>query len=576
MIISTQDLQINWLERNRAELKRIMAENGVIVQPNETLADALARVYQLPPLTQSPAEGTAPEFHELSSRRLQLQRTNPLRAELKAVWDKVPEPAEIPETDDPMAPLLPKPEETDNDYLRGFAYLGQKRRLAQQKGLRWLLEEQRQLLLRLKNQAWYGKISALGYGLAIGLSLAGFLALLVGLGTWWVMPIIGLVSWFPMQQNFWISRRAPSELIFDLFSSPRESTPDYSWGRELLARLLGLCNALIYGGLIAYGMWEFFTIAAWTASPLGMLICKAATFILGMMVFLPELGLGIKFNREQLKANPIKKLLASILIDANGRLLKPNLALITTLSYGELFERASAKHLWRFTWVFACTLIGTVFTALAAADMASSLLGIPFGAGCALLSIMAMSLMPFYLDKALKNAVKLHESDYVKQNTVETSEQKPQAEKNLEPGLSHSPGEKYQVFTRWVNAAMNSVPAFIGGVGLLTGFGGMVIGVLTAFAGGVASFLSGEDGREVGYEDIIDAELTQTNQAYRQLTCKEIPGPPTVEVDGARQEATRHPLMFRPFHTTAETQERELHLLCGTLPDSAWKKMKSA
>lgn len=542
MKISQFDFQTNWLARNDDYIRGLIrAQYSSYEFNNEdmllSLPELLCKVagFSRGDFPWAEYEGQNTEFLALVFFINKLPEDSIIRREVLALLQPAPE----------RTPSDEDEELSDDAYEKGFEYFKTKRALAKKKSLRWYLEHQLAVLARLKNLAWWGKGAALMYGLAIGISMAGFMAMTIGFGiitqNWWMLAIPLGISWFSMQTNFWISRRAPSELMFDLFTSPREKPGSIL--KEGFARFLGLCNAFVYGGLTAYGTWEFFTVVGMTGSLTGLLLCGAATFALSMMVFLPELGLGIKFNRQQLDKSPRKRyqeMCASLTVDRDG---KP-----VPATPGNKFLIGS-QYVARFWGVFACVLVGAVFTALAAANVAASLMGVDLTVARILVSFIAMTVIPFYYDKALKNTINTHKMDCEALS----------ASKKIA-----MPEDPYATWMRLGNALANAIPAFLGGVGLIGGPVGIAFGLFTGTAGFIASHLSAEDGRTRGYEDEINTELGETSTALQ--LCPANPGEPELTQNSRMLKATACPLLFRPFNTTSETRDTEMDLLAVRAP----------
>lgn len=558
MKITPSDLQANWLAFYDQRIVQIVrtAYPGTgehLRKPGESLVEWIARLTELPRWR---LEGEI-EYEKLKSLMVRLSTEDEQQKKLKALWDQflaevTPAPSEdaekTQETDDDTAALLSSQEAeeiADDAYENGFKYFAQKRQAALKNGLKWYLEYQRAMLLRLKNQAWWGKVSAVLYGLAVGISLAGYIALTIGLAfisqnLWALVIPIGL-SWFTMQTNFWISRRAPSELIFDLFTSPRETENNGFFSKvtakEWTARFLGLCNAVLYGGLTAYGMFEFFTLVGAFGTLAGAVLSGVAIFALSMMVFLPELGMGIKFIRQQLDRSPVQRYrdMCNVVGRSNKTFLGMN------------------PYVARFWAVFACVVVGAVFTTLAAGGIVASLTGMSLPIAQLFLSVFTLTVLPFYYDKALKNA----EGAY----------------KHAEQGVAPPAQTLYSQSMRVGNAFVNAVPAFLGGIAVAASGAGIVLAVVVATAGLVASYLSGEDGAQPGYEKQINNEYAATTEALAKITAN--PGEPTLTCNDFTAKATQHTLLFNPFNTRRETRLAEMNVLNLNVPDSAEVKLKA-
>jgi hypothetical protein len=484
-----------------------------------------------------------------------------------------------------LIPARPAPQEPIKNYYKAFELAARKREAAKESRLRWFLNYQKEQMEKLLDMAWWGKIRAIMYGMAVGVAMAGFMLMFLhGAVSTAAMAVMGFtlvpfLAYFPVKANFWITRRDPTELSFDLFS-PHEpetrrpvndgwsdrtykflNTPVFGYTvKELLARLGGLLNATVYGGLTATGMWELFTefglnslyssygfTIGSLAIPYAAIPCAIITLVMSNMVFKPELGLGVKFIRRWLNKNPIQSF-----IDMNDT-VNPDHSLTN-------------KYFLRFAALFSCIVIGGVFTTLAAADLVGTLTG---GTGWIIklsLSFLTISVVPFYYEKAIDNVRKEHTKDEVKAGRAQ---QDPSLKK--EPAFLSHPW-----FVRRFNALVHAVPAFLGGLATFTGVGGIFFGLFTGLAGFGASYISGENGAEEGFEKEIGDEIEEIGLTLQDPSLDGwIDEVPLVEVEGqGRQLATKQPYLLNFYNMSSDTEESAMDLLKGRVPVLSSEKQK--
>lgn len=429
------------------------------------------------------------------------------------------------ETEDQRAPLLGDKKDP-GPYIRGLAYFKKKRELAKQNGLRWLLKAQLQQLKKLKKAAWLGWFWTIAYAASVGLGLAGYMVMVIGISviqqSYWGLLVAPLfMGWFSTQANYWVARREPSELFFDFLSS-REDTQDLPRYKRVMAWIMGLTSASLLTAISAYGMWEFFKLVGILGSPWGMGVAISSITVLSAFFFVPELSLSLKFDREWLRVNPLKRV-ENLYNYVNG----------------------DKRYIAGFFALFSCVIVGSVFAALAMAEIASAFM--PFGVAAGVLSVLALSGFAFYLDKADTTMKKLF--DY-NQN------------KGDNPFGSHT---KYVTATQFINACANFVPAFLGGLAM----GGPVLGIYTGLCGFMTSFLSLAEGKTEGHDETIKQEIAETENTLAQFDSNSIGVvmEPRLEVKkGQFWEATKCPFLFSPFYTTKETQEVEMDLLEARVP----------
>jgi hypothetical protein len=584
--ITQRDLELNWYRiNNKAVLDMIrLADEAAYkrfytdAENKPTLSTLIAQLAELeiPVIQDVPEHYT--EFQRLKAVVALLNAVHPVRTKIEALLNLAPVPAPAPvaaevaeeaeERENERQPLLPPQAPARvaavDPYLAGFDHMAQKREAAKKNNLKWYLDYQLTLLKKLKTKAWWGKIDALLYGAAVAIAMSGFMLMFMNpLVSGTVLAILGmtaipLLAWSPAQQNFWITRRDPSELSFDEIS-PRDSSPkariaNDGWSdsvyhflntpvfgftvKEIIARCGALLNGTVYGGLTACGMWELFgefgllemgkiAVGGMGIVPLGMIGCAVFTLALSYRVFKPELGLGVKFIRDWLDISPIQRLIE-----------------LNTKVNGE--NSLDNQYMWRFAALLACIIVGGVFTTLAAGGLLSQLTGIPMWSANLALSMITISIIPFYYQKAIKNVEKAYDA------------------RNAAPNPHEPATFSYAWCIRRVNSLVHAVPAFLGGFAMFAApAAGILFGLFTGAAGFGASYISGENGEEKGYEDKIQTELDNTQFALNDPAVTEwIVDEPLVEVEGAGlQSATKHTFLFRAFHATQETQETELDFL---------------
>lgn len=401
--------------------------------------------------------------------------------------------------------------QTRSIYDLGFDYFEEKRTLAKTHGALWLLSYQLKQLKQLKLSAQVGLFWTCTYAFAVGSGLAGYFVVLMGVdlithGWGWFLLLIPIVAGiFSGLLNFWVARKEPTEMGFDLMK--REDAADLSFTRKCIAWLLALTFSALLTAACAYGMWEFFgavmdTEIAWVHS-----LKVAITSVLATILFIPELSICLKFNKKWLRKTPVEhyeNLCAAVDHDT--------------------------RYIFAYVACLSCVLVGAVFTALAMADMVSSV--IPFDAAAALLTIASLTGISFYADKAYT------------QVTAQLSQ-------------SHSAGVH---LTRTMNALGNAVPAFLGGFIV----GGFWLGLFTGLCGFTTSFLSGAEGKRDGYENTIEKEITKTKEEIDSLARGKQPHmaePYIQSAQGDWMPVTQHASLFTPFYRTKTTQDFETEIL---------------
>lgn len=572
--ISQYSLQENWYRINKNKVLELIYKyypseylNQYHAAPKKpTLAKLLKDVAWLDFTYKGVPAGSYEEFNKL----MQVIAHLPDDAEIKVhLMNLIAEPA-------PVAPARTN----KTAYQLGFEEAAKRREIAKKNGLKWYLEHQRKSLEKLRDLAWWGKIRAVMYGLAVGTAMYGFMLLLsagqLGVAATAILGItmIPFLAYFPAKANFWITRRDPTELSFDELS-PHEPTQvdrldNDGWSdrtyrnlntpflfgltvKECLARVGGFLNATVYGGLTATGMWEFFTeiglnslysshaltIGA-ISIPYAAIPCAVITLAMSRMVFKPELGLGVKFIRSWLNKNPIQ-----MFREMNDR-VNPN-------------HELTNPYFLRFLGLFSCIVVGGVFTSLAAADLVGTLTGWPGYAVKLGLSFLTISIVPFYYGKAVDNVVKTFKKDLA---ILKSDAGRPDDALAAEPEAFTFPW-----WVRRLNALVHAVPAALGGLATFSGLGGVAFGLFTGLAGFGASFISGENGEEKGYEDEIENEHNATVLALNDPAVEEwvADEPQVVLEDGRLAKATEHPYLLSMFNSSRETQGYAIDLLDGRM-----------
>jgi hypothetical protein len=424
-------------------------------------------------------------------------------------------------------PLLPQTS-SGNVYEKGFAYFAEKRRLAKEQGALWLLRYQLAQLEKLKYSAAFGLFWTSTYAFAVGAGLAGYFVLTIGIDnithgwSWLLLSVPIIAGSFSGLLNFWLGRKEPTEMIFDWMK--RDDDDDQlSRHRTALAWFLSTTYSVLLTGLCAYGMWLFFDstldIKAGWVEPTKI----AATSLLAFIFLIPELSICQKFNKKWLKFTPWEH-------------------------YQKLCEAVEndRRYIAGYFACLACVLVGAVFTALAAADLVQGFVG-SFEVSVGLLTLASLAGISFYAEKAFTQIDRLYRAN----NGTGA------------PEMNHPWWVK---LTRTMNALGNAVPAFLGGMSVSS----VELGVFTGICGFVTSFLSGADGKQVGYEEVIEkeeratkADIAELESSSSKVTLK--PEPAVINARCIPIPVTQGSRLFTPFYHKDSTRELELGIIKGTM-----------
>jgi hypothetical protein len=598
MKLSNRNLQRNWMLRNEAAIKEAIAgaygsKDGKEQDKSLPLYEQIKAVFELPEPKIPAQNGTDYEltFLQLSEtirltppdnehakklkELLKPKKLIPQQAELLQNAEAVPQAENKDKDKDEDAQgstlaLLPKTVDKKNVYEKGFEYFAKNRKLAQQNGLLWLAQHQLKQLKALHASAKKGKKWSKTYGLAVGLSLAGYLALTIGFGTisgaygWVLLPLAA--GGFSAYQNFWVTRTEPTELLFDQY--PGEETEELSNKKRWGAAIAGTLNTLLLTGCLVFGIWEILgafglTNVAVVGLPVVLGVSMGISLVLSSLYFLPELSLGIKFNREWVKINPwirFKNLLKDVAeekqtFDLTWDWFSTQLGHLFSLNetVDKPFKAGAT-----FLGLISCVLVGAVFTALAVAELAALIM--PFEIAVVALIGVALTGIAFYYSKA--------DTEVRRQFGIE-------GQKTLEPE---------EKILRVLNALVNGIPAFLGGAVVmgvnasLLGTGGLSVaalagavgfGLFTGFCGFVASYLSGADGwKQGGHEPAIQKEIDATDAVINDLQNRQAnltPEPELYNSEGKLQKVTEFPMLFKaPFYRSEETEGTEEAILTAS------------
>jgi len=421
-------------------------------------------------------------------------------------------------------PLLPKAQ-PKSVYDKGFEYFAEKRRLASEHGALWLLNYQLAQLEQLRYSARFGLFWTCTYAFAVGAGLAGYFVMTIGLNNiahdwnWLLLSIPIIAGAFSGLLNFWLGRKEPTEMIFDQMKG--EDEEELSTFRKRLAATLAFLYSALLTGLCAYGMWLFFdatmdTTASWV-DPVKILL----TSMLGTIFFIPEFSICNKFNKKWLKFTPSEHL-AHLYRDVKG----------------------DWRYIAGYVACLSCVLVGAIFTSLATADVVSSIM--PFELAVALLTLLSLTGISFYAEKAYTQVTNLYNRHH--------GDPEPEKHQSLWVRL-----------TRTMNALGNAVPAFLGGMAV----DGAGLGVFTAICGFVTSFLSGADGKQEGYDAVIEKEIIATKADIKTFASADKknsikPEPELINQHCISVPITQSSILFTPFYRKRVTQELELGIIQGT------------